>query len=118
MGSEMCIRDRVLIARALVHDPHILLLDEPLSAVDPAGKGELANFIGQLSKNKLIIVTSHDPTLLLPYTKKVMVMNRRFYRIGDPDEVLRIDVLRKIYRDSAVQMGLHIHIADQHIGKT
>ena len=48
-------RQRVLIARALINDPPILILDEPLAPVDPAGKALLAELIGKLGKEKLII---------------------------------------------------------------
>jgi len=108
-------RQRVLIARAIVHDPPILVLDEPLSAVDPAGKYEIAKLIGELSYRKLVIVTSHDPMLLLPYTKLVMLLNKEFYLIGTPEEVLTLDNVRKVYGEAAIYVRDHVHISDSHI---
>jgi len=52
---------RVFLARTLVVDPQILLLDEPFSSVDPEGKVELADLLGTLARNKLLIVTSQRP---------------------------------------------------------
>ncbi len=108
-------RQRVLIARALVHEPEILIMDEPLSAVDPAGKVELARYIGELGMSKLVIVSSHDPTLLLPYTSKIVLLNREYYVIGKPEEVLRLSVLKMVYGEAAVAIQDHIHISDSHI---
>ena len=105
-------RQRVLIARALVHDPPILMMDEPFSSVDPLGRSDLADYIGAVSSEKLILVTSHDPTLLLPYTKAVMLLNRAFYLVGPPEEVLSLENLQKVYGSSAVAMREHIHICD------
>lgn len=105
-------RQRALIARALVHDPPILMMDEPLSAVDPLGRAELAEYIGRLAHEKLIIVTSHDPTLLLPYTDRVLLLNRSFYLLGKPEEVLTVENLRKVYGASAVEMREYVHICD------
>ncbi len=107
-------RQRVLLARALVYDPPILLLDEPLSAVDPLGKVELAEMIGGLAKEKLILVTSHDPILLLPYTDRIVLLNRNYYAIGRPEEILRIEVLKEVYGESAVLLEEHVHISDEH----
>ncbi|RLF15147.1 MAG: metal ABC transporter ATP-binding protein [Thermoprotei archaeon] len=107
-------RQRVLIARALVHNPPILLMDEPLSSIDPIGKVELAELIGKIAKYRLVVVATHDPTLLLPYTKEVLLLNRQFYMMGTPDEVLKLESLRIIYGDAAIHLSEHVHISDSH----
>jgi zinc/manganese transport system ATP-binding protein len=108
-------RQRVLIARALVHDPPILLMDEPFSAVDPRGRGALAKLIGSLARDKLILVTSHDPMLLLDYTDKIILVNRRVVAYGPKEEVLRLELLRQVYGEAAIPVVRHIHISDSHI---
>lgn len=108
-------RQRVLIARALVHDPPILVMDEPLVSVDPAGRVGIAVLIGLLSEKKLIITSSHDPMLLLPYTKQIVMLNRRIYIVGKPEEVLTLENARKIYGESAIFVREHVHISDAHI---
>ncbi len=105
---------RVLIARALVHQPRILLLDEPLSAVDPRGRAELARLIGGLGEDKLVIVSSHDPSLLLEYTRSIVLLNRRVVAAGKPEEVMRVELLRKVYGGAALVLEPHVHICDSH----
>ena len=107
-------KQRVLIARSLVHNPVILLMDEPLSAVDPAGKKELARLIAELSKKKLVVVTSHDPVLLLEYTDKVILMNKGIMITGAPEEVLTLKNTRLVYGEAVVEVTGHIHICDEH----
>ncbi len=107
-------QQRVLLARALVYNPDVLLLDEPLSAIDPLGKVEFVNLIRSLTEEKLVIVTSHDPILLLPFTKKLVLLNRRYYKVGSPEEILTLEVLREVYGDSAVLLEEHVHISDAH----
>jgi len=107
-------KQRVLLARALVYDPDVLLLDEPLSAIDPLGKVEFVELIGKLSKDKLIIATSHDPYLLLRYSKEIVILNRAYYRIGKPDEILTLEVLSKVYGEAAIRLEEHVHISDAH----
>ncbi|WP_048061390.1 metal ABC transporter ATP-binding protein [Hyperthermus butylicus] len=108
-------RQRTLIARALVHDPPILLMDEPFSAVDPQGRCELARLIAKLAKDKLIVVTSHDPMLLIDYTDYIVLVNKRIVAHGKPSEVLRVEILRKVYGEAAIPVARHIHISDSHI---
>ncbi len=107
-------RQRVLLARALIHDPPILLLDEPLTSIDPEGRKSFANMLIDLKRGKLIILTCHDPEILINQSDRVMIIGRGSYVIGRPDEVMRNDVLRMFYGDSIFEVGRHIHIYDSH----
>ena len=96
-------RQRAFLARAIAHDPKLIVLDEPLAAVDPTGRSDLASLIGSFSRDKLVIVAGHEPHLLLPYTKVVILVNKRIVAIGEPSNVLRGEHLAKIYGDSLVE---------------
>lgn len=53
-------RQRIKLAQALVHDPDLIVLDEPLNGVDPVGRGELIRLFRQLSqRGKALLVSSH-----------------------------------------------------------
>ncbi len=107
-------KQRGLIARGIVWDPEILLLDEPFSNIDPSGRVELARKIGELARRKLVLVTSHDPMLLLKYTKRILLINRGVYVYGRPSEVLEKDIASKIYGSAIIEVQKHIHILDSH----
>ncbi len=107
---------RAFIARTLVHGPGILLLDEPLSPVDPAGKVGLARLLAGLAEKRLVVVTSHDPMLLLDYTKTVVLANRGVVAAGPPREVLRKDLLVRVYGGAVLEVERHLHISDSHAG--
>ncbi|WP_070807795.1 metal ABC transporter ATP-binding protein [Pyrodictium occultum] len=107
-------RQRAFIARALVYEPPILLMDEPLSAVDPKGKRDLANLIASLAKSRLVVLTSHDPIMFLKYTDMIILVNRRVVAVGPPEIVLREDILREVYGESILYVKEHVHISDEH----
>jgi ABC-2 type transport system ATP-binding protein len=52
-------RRRVGLAQALIHDPKVLILDEPTDGLDPNQKHEVRRLINELSKEKLVIVSTH-----------------------------------------------------------
>ena len=52
-------RRRVGLAQALIHDPEVLILDEPTDGLDPNQKFEVRQLINQMAKNKCIIISTH-----------------------------------------------------------
>ena len=59
-GCSHGMRQRIKLAQALVHDPPILLLDEPLSGIDPGGRREINDLLARLAEQgKTILVSSH-----------------------------------------------------------
>ncbi|MEM3346365.1 MAG: ATP-binding cassette domain-containing protein, partial [Desulfurococcaceae archaeon] len=105
---------RALLARTLAPNTPILLLDEPLTGVDPEGKVDIAELLGELSKRKLIVMTNHDPLLVLDYTKKMLLLGYNHYVYGEPSELMKYEVLSKFYKKCAIEIERHVHVVDWH----
>lgn len=71
-------RQRVAIARALISHPTILVLDEPLAAVDYASRGGLYELIRHLQKDHqmTVLLVSHDIESVLPLSDRVLCLNK------------------------------------------
>jgi len=65
------------MARALVAEPEILLLDEPTASVDTKGQSDLYEFLKKLNENVTIIVVSHDLSVVSSYVKSVACVNQQ-----------------------------------------
>jgi ABC-2 type transport system ATP-binding protein len=76
-GYSKGMRQRIKLAQALVHDPDLLILDEPLSGIDPIGRQEfLALFAVLAKRGKALLVSSHELEELEKLTDHVAVMSR------------------------------------------
>src|SRR5690554_2858670 len=63
---------RVAIARALVNDPDILLADEPTGALDTKTSKQILDIINEISKEKLVIMVTHNSDLALEYSTRII----------------------------------------------
>ena len=68
-GGQM---QRVAIARALVNDPDILMADEPTGALDSDTSVQIMDLLKEISKDKLIIMVTHNPELAMEYASRVI----------------------------------------------
>lgn len=68
-GGQM---QRVAIARALVNNPDILLADEPTGALDSDTSVQIMNLLKKISKNKLVIMVTHNPELAKEYSNRII----------------------------------------------
>ena len=87
-GGEM---QRVLLARALLVKPELLVLDEPVQGVDINGQIELYALIGKLAAefNCAVLMVSHDLHLVMASTHEVICLNRHVCCHGEPQSVAR-----------------------------
>jgi zinc transport system ATP-binding protein len=72
-------RQRVFIARALVTQPKVLLLDEPTASIDAKGQAEFYSLLKELNKDITILVVSHDLVAISTYVKSVACVNKRLH---------------------------------------
>ena len=68
-GGQM---QRVAIARALANDPDIILADEPTGALDSKTSVQIMDLINEISKNKLVIMVTHNPELANTYANRII----------------------------------------------
>ncbi len=114
-------RQRVLLARALMSNPKLLLLDEPLSALDPSARAEVAAVLGKIKREKSVtmIIATHDINPLMEIGNRVMLINRKLIAFGTPEEVLRDEVIKSVYgplaRAIKVESRLYCITGDVHL---
>ncbi len=86
-GGEL---QRVLLAMAMIPRPDVLLLDEPLSAVDVQGLALFYKIVTDLKKQHdiSIIMATHDLTGVAPFADRMILLNRTVLAEGSPSEVL------------------------------
>jgi ABC-type Mn2+/Zn2+ transport system ATPase subunit len=91
-------QQRVFLARALVHDPEVLVLDEPAGGVDVATRHEILHLLADLHHDGMtIVLTTHDINGLAAHLPRLVCFNRTVVADGSPDEVLHPYVLERTY---------------------
>ena len=76
-GYSKGMRQRIKLAQALLHEPHLLILDEPLSGIDPIGRQELLEvFQSLVAQGKCLLISSHELEALEKLTNHVAIMAR------------------------------------------
>jgi len=98
-------RQRVLIARALVQDSPVLLLDEPLSGVDQASASRIEAVFGELrAEGRALLVATHDVALAREYDD-VLCLHGDQCGFGAPAAVLTPETLQRTYGAELVLLG-------------
>ncbi len=102
---------RVFIAKALVKDPILLILDEPVTGVDVDTQNKFYSVIKKINEeNKITIVwSSHDLEAIAKLANRVACMNRKLFFHGQKEEFFSNKDLLKTYTESAMQMHMHHH---------
>ncbi|MCS7135660.1 MAG: metal ABC transporter ATP-binding protein [Nitrososphaerota archaeon] len=91
-------QQKVLIARAIVSDPKLLLLDEPFNGVDLTSQHEIMNLIKTLKESGVsIIMVTHDVSDVINLIDNLVLLYRSVIASGKPEDVLKEEVLKKVY---------------------
>jgi ABC-2 type transport system ATP-binding protein len=88
-GYSKGMRQRIKLAQALLHDPGLLILDEPLSGIDPIGRREMIDLFAALAAaGKCLLISSHELQELEKLTSHVVLMGRgRVAAVGTVGEI-------------------------------
>ena len=110
---------RVLLARALMRLPNLLVLDEPLQGVDYTGETELYELIGTIVQRRGcgVLMVSHDLHVVMAATDRVVCLNRHVCCTGTPRDVVGHDEFRRLFgpraaSGAAVYRHVHDHVHD------
>ncbi len=82
-------RQAVAIARSLLYDPKILVLDEPTASMDPASENRLRKRLEMLCKDKTTILITHKGSMLSLVDKLILIDRGRLVAYGPKDDVIR-----------------------------
>jgi ABC-2 type transport system ATP-binding protein len=96
-------KQRLCLAHALIHDPQVLLLDEPASGLDPRARVEMRELLRELSRmGKTIVLSSHILTELAELCDNIAIMERGKLVTSGP--------LDEIHRRAAEHRTIRIHL--------
>lgn len=111
-GGEM---QRILLARALLREPRLLVLDEPAQGVDVAGQGEVFQLIARLRDRYGcgVLMVSHELHLVMAAADSVICLNQHVCCTGKPDVVSRDPAYLKLFgKTMPAGMALYTHHHD------
>ncbi len=110
-------QQRVFVARALVSEPKILILDEPMAAVDVAAQDSFYRLLHDLQKeySLTVIMATHDVGVVPIHCDAIACLNHTLHLHGKPGEILRHDVFRNLY-GTEVEAVMHGKIPHRMIG--
>ncbi len=104
-------QQRVFIAKALVNNPKVLILDEPVTGIDQQSIDLFYSILKELNskQNITIIWSSHDLDAVNKLANHVACLNRTLFFHGESDDFFENDELVKQYSEASMQEHMHHH---------
>ena len=102
-------QQRIFIAHALISQPKLLLLDEPLANLDPKSVQEIVALLHRVARDHqvAILLSAHEMNALLPVMDRIVYLTDGRAASGTTDEVVRSEVLSKLYGHHVDVLKLH-----------
>jgi zinc/manganese transport system ATP-binding protein/zinc transport system ATP-binding protein len=92
-------QQRVFLARALVAEPDLLVLDEPTTGVDMRTAENMLHLLANLNQQGItVLMTTHDLNAAAAHVPWIICLNRRVVAQGRPEDVFTVDILNQTYR--------------------
>ena len=108
-------QQRVFLARALIRNPRLLLLDEPTSGVDIKTRDDILHLLVELNRDGVtVLLSTHEINAVAAHLPRVVCVNGRIIADGPPAKVFTTDTLRRTYGGEmvVVQQGGRTIVAD------
>jgi len=109
-------QQRVFLARALIREPELLLLDEPTSGADIKTRHEILHLLSDLNREGIsVLLTTHDLNSVAAHLPWVICLNKRIVAQGTPDDVFTPEILGRTYGAEmiVVRQGNLILVSDR-----
>jgi zinc/manganese transport system ATP-binding protein/zinc transport system ATP-binding protein len=96
-------QQRVFLARALIAEPELLVLDEPTTGVDMRTAESVLHLLSELNKEGMtILISTHDLNTAGAHLPWVVCLNRRIIAQGSPEDVFTVEIMNETYQGEMV----------------
>ncbi len=104
-------KQRVMLARALINEPEILVLDEPVNTLDPLSRENLYNLLDELNKkrNITILLVTHDIGSIGKYANKILYIDRKIIFYGTFNEFCGSKEMTDYFGNASQHIICHRH---------
>ena len=91
-------KQRIALARALIIQPELLLLDEPTAGMTEEETERMMELIGEISEGVTIVLVEHDMKFVMTLSKKITVLHEgRVLAEGPPEEIRNNEEVQRVY---------------------
>lgn len=102
---------RVLLARAIVNDPELLVLDEPTAALDPETRGRFYAMIAEINRSRgvTVLLVTHDSGAIGEYASKMLYLDKKILFYGSFDQFCCSPEMASLFGEHSQHLMCHQH---------